>query len=160
MEPSLRCRVRDGDPAAFGVLFDEHSRVVYSLAFRLTGSWQEAEEVVSLTFLEAWRLRARVEPDGESLRPWLIGVAVNRPDLVRAPVLGRRVAGAAITGRDTTDPRCPGPQPGIASGFGPLAARGAHQPRLVPALQQPRRARRRTRHHSLGHMRRSQFRGR
>ena len=77
MEPNLRGRVRDGDPDAFGALFDDHSRAVYNLAFRLTGSWAEAEEVVSLTFLEAWRLRARVEPDGESLRPWLMGIAVN-----------------------------------------------------------------------------------
>jgi len=77
MELSLRGRVRDGDPDAFGVLFDDHSRAVYNLAFRLTRSWQEAEEVVSLTFLEAWRLRARVEPDGESLRPWLMGITVN-----------------------------------------------------------------------------------
>jgi RNA polymerase sigma factor (sigma-70 family) len=77
MEPTLRGRVRAGDPDAFGVLFDDHSRAVYNLAFRLTGSWQEAEEVVSLTFLEAWRLRGRVEPDGDSLRPWLMGITVN-----------------------------------------------------------------------------------
>ncbi len=77
MESSLRGRVRDGDPDAFGVLFDNNSRAVYNLAFRLTGSWAEAEEVVSLTFLEAWRLRARVEPEGESLRPWLMGITVN-----------------------------------------------------------------------------------
>ncbi|TVZ01773.1 RNA polymerase sigma factor [Trebonia kvetii] len=77
MEPNLRGRVRDGDPDAFGALFDNHSRAVYNLAFRLTGSWVEAEEVVSLTFLEAWRLRARVELDGESLRPWLLGITVN-----------------------------------------------------------------------------------
>jgi RNA polymerase sigma factor (sigma-70 family) len=77
MEPSLRSRVRDGDPDAFGVLFDEFARSVHHLAFRLTGSSQEAEEVVSLTFLEAWRLRGRIEPEGESLRPWLMGIAVN-----------------------------------------------------------------------------------
>ena len=77
MEPNLRGRVRDGDPDAFGVLFDNHSHTIYHLAFRLTGSWTEAEEIVSLTFLEAWRLRDRVEPDGESLLPWLMGIAVN-----------------------------------------------------------------------------------
>jgi len=32
---------------------------------------------VSLTFLEAWRLRGKVEPDGGSLRPWLLGIAGN-----------------------------------------------------------------------------------
>jgi RNA polymerase sigma factor (sigma-70 family) len=77
MELNLRARVRDGDPDAFRELFDEYADGVDNLAFRLTGSWHEAEEIVSLTFLEAWRLRARVEPDGESLRPWLLGIAVN-----------------------------------------------------------------------------------
>jgi RNA polymerase sigma-70 factor (ECF subfamily) len=77
MELSLRARVRAGDPDAFGVLFDECARAVYNHAFRLTGNWSAAEEVVSLTFLEAWRLRGKVEPTGESLRPWLLGIAVN-----------------------------------------------------------------------------------
>ena len=52
MEPSLRSRVRDGDPDAFGVLFDDSARAVHNLAFRLTGNRQVAEEVVSLTFLD------------------------------------------------------------------------------------------------------------
>ena len=58
MEPSLRARVPVGDPDAFGLLFDDYSRAVYSLAFRMTGNWSTAEEAVSLTFLEALRLRA------------------------------------------------------------------------------------------------------
>jgi RNA polymerase sigma factor (sigma-70 family) len=77
MEPSLRSRVRAGDPDAFGVLFDDSARAVHNLAFRMTGNRQAAEEVVSLTFLEAWRLRSGIDPDGESLRPWLMGIAVN-----------------------------------------------------------------------------------
>ncbi|MFI9783582.1 RNA polymerase sigma factor [Kitasatospora sp. NPDC051984] len=43
----------------------------------MTGNLDVAEDVVSLTFLEAWRLRTRVEPEGESLRPWLLGIATN-----------------------------------------------------------------------------------
>jgi RNA polymerase sigma-70 factor (ECF subfamily) len=77
MELSLRARVRAGDPDAFGVLYDECARSVYNHAFRLTGNWSAAEEVVSLTFLEAWRLRGKVDPDGGSLRPWLLGIAGN-----------------------------------------------------------------------------------
>ena len=77
MEPGLRARVRAGDPAAFSSLFDEYSRAVYNLAFWLIGNWSIAEEAVSLTFLEAWRLRASVEPEGGSLRPWLLGIAIN-----------------------------------------------------------------------------------
>jgi len=77
VEPNLRARIRAGDTDAFGLIFEEHARAVYNLGLRLTANWSAAEDVVSLTFLEAWRLRARVDPDGESLQPWLLGIAVN-----------------------------------------------------------------------------------
>ena len=64
VELDLRARVRAGDPDAFGVLFDECAQAVYNHAFRLTGNWSAAEEAVSLTFLEAWRLRLfRLSPE-------------------------------------------------------------------------------------------------
>nr|WP_067285588.1 RNA polymerase sigma factor [Streptomyces jeddahensis] len=73
----MRARIRDGDADAVGELFDAYARSVYNHAFRLTGDWSAAEDVVSLTFLEAWRLRGRVDADGGSLRPWLLGIATN-----------------------------------------------------------------------------------
>jgi RNA polymerase sigma-70 factor (ECF subfamily) len=33
--------------------------------------------VVSLTFLEAWRLRARLHPGDGELTPWVFGTTVN-----------------------------------------------------------------------------------
>ncbi|MFF7736603.1 sigma-70 family RNA polymerase sigma factor [Streptomyces sp. NPDC007984] len=83
METSVRARVRAGDPDAFGSLFDDYARVVYNHAFRLTGDWSAAEDILSLTFLEAWRLRTSVDPDGGSLRPWLLGIATNTARNVR-----------------------------------------------------------------------------
>lgn len=77
MELSLRARVRAGDQDAFGALFEEHARAVYNHAFRLTGDWSTAEEVVSLTFLEAWRLRGTVRAEGGPLLPWLLGITLN-----------------------------------------------------------------------------------
>ncbi|WP_042428785.1 RNA polymerase sigma factor [Streptacidiphilus anmyonensis] len=77
MEKSIRARIRAGDAVAFGELFDDHAGAVHRYAVRLTADWAMAEDVVSLTFLEAWRLRARVEADGESLRPWLFAIAGN-----------------------------------------------------------------------------------
>jgi RNA polymerase sigma factor (sigma-70 family) len=77
VEQSLRARVRASDADAFAVLFDQHAPAVYRYASGLSGNWSAAEEVVSLTFLEAWRLRQTVKPDGGSLRPWLLGIAVN-----------------------------------------------------------------------------------
>jgi RNA polymerase sigma factor (sigma-70 family) len=77
VEMTTRARLRAGDDAAFAELFDKHAAVVYQHAFRLTGNWSTAEDVVSATFLEAWRLRERIDPEGGSLRPWLLGVATN-----------------------------------------------------------------------------------
>ncbi|WP_262284577.1 RNA polymerase sigma factor [Micromonospora sp. MA102] len=91
---SVRARIRAGDPEAFRELFDDHARSVYNHGFRLTGAWSAAEDVVSLTFLEAWRLRERVDVDAEagSLRPWLLGIATNVARNVRRAA--RRHAGA------------------------------------------------------------------
>jgi RNA polymerase sigma factor (sigma-70 family) len=75
--PELRRRVLAGDGDAFGEVFDVCARSVYNHAFRLTGDWSAAEDVMAMTFLEAWRGRARLAPDGGSLRPWLLGIATN-----------------------------------------------------------------------------------
>ncbi len=77
MESSLRARLRAGDQDAFAEIFDEHAGVVYRYAVRMVGDRAAAEDVVSLTYLEAWRQRERIRPDGESLRPWLLGIAAN-----------------------------------------------------------------------------------
>ncbi|MFF5185319.1 RNA polymerase sigma factor [Streptomyces sp. NPDC000345] len=73
----MRTRVRAGDPSAFAELFDTYARAVYNHAFRLTADWSTAEDVMAATFMEAWRLRDKVDPEGGSLRPWLLGIATN-----------------------------------------------------------------------------------
>jgi RNA polymerase sigma-70 factor (ECF subfamily) len=73
----MRARLRAGEPAAFAELFDEHARAVYHHGYRLTGDRAVAEDVLSTTFLQAWRMRRRIDPEGGSLRPWLLGVATN-----------------------------------------------------------------------------------
>ncbi|MEV5204727.1 RNA polymerase sigma factor [Streptomyces sp. NPDC053720] len=74
----MRARVRAGDRAAFAGLYDQNARAVYSHALRLTGNWSEAEEVMSETFLTAWRTRETVDPEGGSLAPWLFGIATHK----------------------------------------------------------------------------------
>ncbi|MER6434597.1 RNA polymerase sigma factor [Streptomyces sp900105245] len=83
MEMKERARIRAGDPDTFGSLFDDYARAVYSHAFRLTGDWSAAEDVMALTFLEAWRLRESVDLEGGSLRPWLLGIATNTARNIR-----------------------------------------------------------------------------
>ncbi|MFH9090011.1 RNA polymerase sigma factor [Streptomyces sp. NPDC017673] len=73
----MRARLRAGEPAAFAELFDRYARGVYNHAFRLTADWSTAEDVMATTFMEAWRLRDRIDAEGDSLRPWLLGIATN-----------------------------------------------------------------------------------
>lgn len=73
----MRTRVRDGDPSAFAELFDSYARIVYNHAFRLTADWSVAEDVMAATFMELWQLRDKIEAEGGSLRPWLLGIATN-----------------------------------------------------------------------------------
>jgi RNA polymerase sigma-70 factor (ECF subfamily) len=73
----LRAQARAGDADAFGAVFDACAKSVYNHAFRLTGDWSAAEEIMATTFLEAWRGRNAIAADGGSLRPWLLGIATN-----------------------------------------------------------------------------------
>lgn len=68
----------DGDPSSFGELFDRHGAAVHAYALRRLGAPSLADDVVSETFLEAWRLRARVVPRDDNLLPWLYGIARNK----------------------------------------------------------------------------------
>jgi RNA polymerase sigma-70 factor (ECF subfamily) len=77
MEDSFRARVRAGDADAFGTLFDEFAQAIYRYACRVTGDPTTAEDVVGQTFLDAWRLRRKVRPEGDGLGPWLYGIATN-----------------------------------------------------------------------------------
>ncbi|MET9734432.1 RNA polymerase sigma factor [Streptomyces sp. NPDC006458] len=92
----MRTRVRDGDPSAFAELFDSYARAVYNHAYRLTADWSTAEDVMAATFMEAWRLRDRVDAEGGSLRPWLLGIATNTArNQYRSNRRYRAAAGAA-----------------------------------------------------------------
>ncbi|WP_433304184.1 RNA polymerase sigma factor [Actinoplanes sp. CA-030573] len=66
-----------GDEAAFGTLFDRHSRAVYNHAFRLCGSWSVAEDVTQATFLTMWRKRGTAQLTHATALPWLLVVAGN-----------------------------------------------------------------------------------
>src|SRR4249920_3278347 len=67
---------RDGDSEAFRALVERHSRAVYRLAHRMTGSPQDAEDVVQETFLKAYRQLGRFESRA-NFGTWLHRIAVN-----------------------------------------------------------------------------------
>jgi RNA polymerase sigma-70 factor, ECF subfamily len=75
---------RDGDSEAFRGLVERHSRAVFRLAHRMTGTPQDAEDVVQETFLRAYKQLSRFESRA-NFGTWLHRIAVNCSiDLIRA----------------------------------------------------------------------------
>jgi RNA polymerase sigma factor (sigma-70 family) len=70
-------QVRAGSERAFEALFDRHHRPVLAFCRHMLGSQEEAEDVVQLTFLAAYRDLAGTEPPA-ALRPWLYAIARHR----------------------------------------------------------------------------------
>lgn len=66
------------ETVVFGQLFGRHAQAVYSFCARRTADLALAEDLTSITFLEAWRHRDRMpSAQNGSALPWLLGVANN-----------------------------------------------------------------------------------
>jgi RNA polymerase sigma-70 factor (ECF subfamily) len=87
--------VRAGDARAFEVLYERHSAVAFSLAYRMCGTRGAAEDVTQEAFLAAWRSGARYDRARGSVRTWLLGIVHNRAidSLRRGAVHDRRRSG-------------------------------------------------------------------
>lgn len=64
------------DPSAFGSLFERHGSVIYRYVARRIGR-ETAEDVMSETFLTAFRSRSRFDLKRTDARLWLFGIANN-----------------------------------------------------------------------------------
>lgn len=64
-----------GDGDAFGVIFDRHRARLYRHSRGLAPSFADADDVVAVTFLEAWRKRDAVRFVDGSMLPWLLRTA-------------------------------------------------------------------------------------
>jgi RNA polymerase sigma-70 factor, ECF subfamily len=76
-DAAVVAQVLAGDRDAFRLLVDRHTRSIYSVAWRMTGNQQDAEEIVQNTFLRAYRSLHRFELRA-SFATWLYRIAVNR----------------------------------------------------------------------------------
>jgi RNA polymerase sigma-70 factor (ECF subfamily) len=101
----------DGDRDSFGALFERHARAIYNFCFRCTGQWAAAEDLVSATFLHAWRRRGEVRFSGSSVLPFLYGVAAN---LIRNHERGARRGRAALARLAATSAAVPDPADDVA----------------------------------------------
>src|SRR6185312_1556565 len=79
-------RARGGDADAFRDLVERHSRVIFRVAYRMTGDEHEADGVVQWPFLRAYRQIDKSEERANS-RTRLHRIAVNCSlDLLRSRV--------------------------------------------------------------------------
>jgi RNA polymerase sigma factor (sigma-70 family) len=76
-DSSLWLEAIAGTEASFGVIYDRYKQVIYRAALARVANTSDAEDVVAIVFLEAWRKRAEVRFVDGSLRPWLLVVMVN-----------------------------------------------------------------------------------
>jgi RNA polymerase sigma-70 factor (ECF subfamily) len=102
--------VARADPRAFEVLYDRHSGVAFSLAYRMVGTRSAAEDVVQEAFLSIWRSGARYDRGRGSVRTWVLGIVHHRgiDALRRTTVHDRRrsaddTAAERLQARELTD---------------------------------------------------------
>jgi RNA polymerase sigma-70 factor, ECF subfamily len=68
----------DADETTFSALFERHRLELQAQCYRMTGSFEDAEDLVQETFARAWRARARFRREGRwSFRAWLYRIATN-----------------------------------------------------------------------------------
>jgi RNA polymerase sigma-70 factor, ECF subfamily len=70
--------VRKGDSEAFSVIYERHATAAFSLAYRMVGRRNAAEDVVQEAFLSLWRSGARYDRTRGSVRTWVLGIVHNR----------------------------------------------------------------------------------
>jgi RNA polymerase sigma-70 factor, ECF subfamily len=77
-DEDLMSLVQGGDAQAFAALYDRHSRAAYSLAYRMMGEKQAAEDLAQDAFLKVWRSAAGYRAERGSVRTWVLSIVHNR----------------------------------------------------------------------------------
>ncbi|WP_245712272.1 ECF subfamily RNA polymerase sigma factor, BldN family [Glycomyces sambucus] len=95
----LVARAQDGDPGAFGEIYDRYSDTVYRYIYFRVNNAQLAEDLASETFLRALRRISSFSWQGRAFGAWLVTIARNlvvdhfksgryRLEIVKPDVLG------------------------------------------------------------------------
>ena len=83
--------VEAADAEAFATLYDRHSRAAFSLAYRMMGERQAAEDLAQDAFLKAWRGASSYRAERGSVRTWILSIVHNRGiDQIRSHASRRR----------------------------------------------------------------------
>ncbi|WP_374616579.1 sigma-70 family RNA polymerase sigma factor, partial [Frankia sp. AgKG'84/4] len=118
---ALVARARAGDTHAFGLLYDHYAELVFRYAlYRLNGDLAAAEDIVSETFLRAFRTIGEFRWQGRDIGAWFITIARNLV-VDQARSARRRLEIPTADLRDaaegTTAFAVPGPEESILAGL-------------------------------------------
>jgi len=79
-----------GERSALSSLYERHGGLALTLAMRMLGDVDTAEEVVQDAFVAVWRRAADFRPDAAAPRTWLLAIVRNRCiDELRRPSFAR-----------------------------------------------------------------------
>jgi len=67
-----------GDQQALRVLYERSHRLVFTLAMRISGNRESAEEITLDVFRDVWQRAARYDPNGGSVVGWIMNQARSR----------------------------------------------------------------------------------
>lgn len=76
-DESLLLAIGRGDHQSFAALMQRHGAFAMTLAMRMTGNAQDAEEVAQEAFLRVWSAAERWQPGGARFTTWLYRVVMN-----------------------------------------------------------------------------------
>ncbi len=104
-DEELMTFVARGDERALGALVERHSGRMHAHLVRMTGSGEDAEDLLQETWLRVARAARSFDP-GRAVRPWLFGIASNLArDLHRRRAVRRRLASEARGACEPVTPR-------------------------------------------------------
>ena len=99
-----------GDTQALAALYDRHGRVAYSLAYRMMGERQAAEDLVQEAFLKVWRAAGSYRGERASGRTRVLSILNKRGiDMLRSTASRRRT-------QERVEAQTPASQPSEAFG--------------------------------------------
>jgi RNA polymerase sigma-70 factor (ECF subfamily) len=76
-DEELIARVRWREEPALSEIYDRYSRLIYTIALRIVGDRESAEEVMQDVFQAVWQSAGSFQPNG-NFSAWLIGIARHR----------------------------------------------------------------------------------
>ena len=128
----LWVRLRERDMASLEALYARYASYVYSLAMRMLGRPEEAEEVVQDVFWQLWKTETEYDAARAAFRTWLFAITRNR-------CLDRLRRRRSPSGDEGPRSASPAPAPSDPEQQAILAERQKHVVAAFQALPEPQR---------------------